>query len=59
MKYTIIIEKKARKFIKSQQKTRQMQLLTAIQKLPLSEDIMPIQGIKGQYRAWLEILRSK
>ena len=50
MKYTIIIEKRAMKFITSQPKTRQVQLLSAIQKLPDVGDIAPLQGRTKSYR---------
>jgi len=38
------------KFITSQSKTRQLQLLSAIQKLPNMGDITPLQGRIKSYR---------
>ncbi len=50
MKYQIIIEKRAEKFIRKQTKDNQVRLLTAIYKLPLVGDIRPLEGTPGNYR---------
>ena len=50
MRYLIEIEKRARKFIASQPRVRQSQILLAIQKLPTTGDIVPLQGRSKTYR---------
>ena len=50
MSYTIQLTKKARKFIASQPRSRQEQLLRAIYKLPDAGDIKPIEGTSSLYR---------
>jgi len=49
MNYEILLTKKARKFIASQPKNRQEQLLNAINKLP-EGDIKPIKSKEDAYR---------
>lgn len=49
MKYKIIVEKPASKFIKKQTKQEQNRILTAIEDLP-DGDTKPVQGHKGFYR---------
>lgn len=50
MKYSIRIEKRARKFIDKQPKTQQQRILTAISQLPDNGDIKAMRGYKGYYR---------
>ena len=50
MKYQIIIEKRAEKFIRKQTKDNQIRILTAIYKLPSEGDIKPLKGNAGNYR---------
>lgn len=50
MKYKIEINKRARKFIASQQPKQQKRLLEAIYKLPDGDDIKPLAGYKNVYR---------
>lgn len=50
MKYSIRIEKRARKFIDKQPKQHQIRILTAISKLPDIGDIKQLSGYKGFYR---------
>lgn len=49
MKYNILLTKKARKFIASQPKPRQIQLLKAIYSLP-DGDTKPLTGKNNMYR---------
>lgn len=49
MKYEILIEKPALKYIKKQNKQEQERILKAIYKLP-DGDTKPVQGHKGFYR---------
>ena len=44
MKYRIIIEKRAEKFIRKQEKKEQERLLNAISKLPEGTDIKKLKG---------------
>ena len=44
MKYTIIIDKAAEKFINRLAKSEKIRVLHAIQKLPFEGDIRPLQG---------------
>ena len=50
MRYQIIIEKRAEKFIRKQTKDNQIRILTAIYKLPTEGDIKPLEGNTGNYR---------
>lgn len=50
MKYSIIIEKKARKFIVKQSKEVQQRLLNAIYNLPNSGDVKPLKGHENLMR---------
>ena len=50
MKYSIVIEKPAAKFIARQPKEQQVRLLKAIYALPDSEDIKPMQKTEGLFR---------
>lgn len=50
MKYQIVIEKRAEKFIRRQTRDDQVRLLTAIYKLPFVGDIKPMEGAPGNYR---------
>lgn len=56
MKYRIIIEKRAEKFIRKQEKKEQERLLNAISKLPDGTDIKKLKGSElfrvrvGNYR---------
>lgn len=50
MKYQIIIEKRAEKFIRKQTKDNQIRILTAIYKLPSEGDIKPLEGNADNYR---------
>lgn len=50
MKYNILIEKRARKFISVQPKYQQQRILTAINKLPNIGDIKPISGHDNVFR---------
>ena len=48
--YEIIIEKKAQKFIVSQQKEQQGRILKAIYQLPKQGDIKPLTGHESVFR---------
>lgn len=50
MKYQIIIEKRAKKFIEKQPKPQQVRILQAIQKLPEQGDTKSLKGHAGFYR---------
>lgn len=50
MKYQIIIEKRAKKFIEKQPKPQQVRILQAIQKLPEQGDIKSLKCHAGFYR---------
>lgn len=50
MKYRIEINKKARKFIASQQPKQQKRIIEAIYKLPDGEDIKRLVGYNNVYR---------
>ena len=50
MKFKIIIEKPATKFIAKQPKAQQERLLRAIYALPDSGDIKPMQAMEGLFR---------
>jgi len=49
MKHTIIIERKAKKFIESQSKDQQKRLILAINNLPMG-DIKTLQATKDVFR---------
>lgn len=49
MKYKIVVEKPAFKFIKKQTKQEQIRIYQAIENLP-NGDTKPVQGHKGYYR---------
>jgi len=48
--YGVIIHKKAKKFIESQQPSKQRLILNAIYNLPKYGDIKPVEGSKGVLR---------
>jgi len=50
MNYNILLTKNARKFILSQPKNRQVQLLNAINKLPSFGDINTVKGKNATFR---------
>jgi len=49
MKYVVVIEKRARKFIDSQSKEQQRRILSAIGKLP-DGDVKPLQKYPNVFR---------
>ena len=50
MKYSVVISKKAQKFIRAQQPKQQKRILDAINKLPDERDIVPLEGNTNAYR---------
>ncbi len=58
MKYKIVIEKPARKFILKQSRDQQERILRALNKLPAEGDIFPMRGSKGQYRVRIGTYRA-
>lgn len=48
--YKIIIEKEAKKFIKTQNSKQQQKLLYAIDLLPCGNDVKKLKGYKNYYR---------
>lgn len=50
MKYQIVVEKRAAKFIRKQQPTQQKRILEALAQLPFAGDIKPMAGASGFYR---------
>ena len=50
MMYKIEINKPSYKFILKQDKTQQTRILNALNRLPDSGDIKPLQGSNGMYR---------
>ena len=58
MKYKIVIEKPARKFILKQSRDQQERILRALNKLPVEGDIFPMRGSKGQYRVRIGTYRA-
>ena len=50
MSYSIVIEKKAKKFIDNQPKVQQIRILKAIEKLPSTGDIKPLVKYDEVYR---------
>ena len=58
MKYKVLIEKPARKFILKQPKDQQERILRALYKLPGEGDIFPMRGTKGQFRVRIGTYRA-
>ena len=58
MKYKILIEKPARKFILTQSREQQERILRALYKLPFEGDVSPMRGHKGQYRVRIGTYRA-
>ena len=50
MKYRVVVEKRAAKFIRKQQPTQQKRILEALAQLPFVGDIKPMAGMSGFYR---------
>lgn len=50
MKYRIVIDKPAMKFLNKQPQAQQERLLRAIYRLPESGDIRPMSGFQNRYR---------
>ena len=50
MKYKVVVEKRAAKFIRKQQPAQQKRILEALAQLPLMGDIKPMAGTPGFYR---------
>lgn len=50
MKYQVVIEKRAAKFIQKQTPANQKRILQAISKLPFEGDVKPYQTHIGYYR---------
>ncbi len=50
MKYKIIIEKQALRFIRKQNEAKQKLIMKAIHQLPFEGDIKTMQGMKGYFR---------
>ena len=50
IKYSILLLKKAKKFIESQPKNQQERILKAINDLPQRGDIIPLSGKKSTFR---------
>lgn len=50
MKYSFVIERPARKFIRKQNKEQQERILKAIYKLPDEGDISPLKSHEGIFR---------
>ena len=50
MKYKIIVEKRAAKFIRKQQPAQQTRIIEALAQLPFIGDIKPMAGMGGFYR---------
>ena len=58
MKYRIVIERPARKFIQKQPRDQQERIVAARYKLPYEGDIFPIRGQKGSYRVRIGTYRA-
>lgn len=58
MRYKILIDKPAQKFIAKQPRDQQERILKALYKLPAEGDIFPMRGIKGQYRVRIGTYRA-
>lgn len=50
MKYHIVVEKWAAKFIRKQQPAQQKRIMQALAQLPFAGDIKPMVGSEGFYR---------
>ena len=50
MKYKVVVEKRAAKFIRKQQPAQQKRILEALAQLPLMGDIKPMADALGFYR---------
>ena len=50
MKYKVVVEKRAAKFIRKQQPAQQKRILEALAQLPTMGDIKPMVGAPGFYR---------
>ena len=50
MKYKIVVEKRAAKFIRKQQPAQQKRIIEALAQLPFIGDIKPMAGMGGFYR---------
>lgn len=50
MKYNVVVEKRAAKFIRKQQPAQQKRILEALAQLPFVGDIKPMAGMSGFYR---------
>ena len=50
MKYHIVVEKWAAKFIRKQQPAQQKRIMQALAQLPFPGDIKPMAGSEGFYR---------
>ena len=50
MKYNVVVEKRAAKFIRKQQPAQQKRILEALAQLPFIGDIKPMAGMSGFYR---------
>ena len=50
MKYHIVVEKWAAKFIRKQQPAQQKRIMQALAQLPFAGDIKPMAGSEGFYR---------
>ena len=58
MKYKVVLERPARKFIQKQPPEQQKRILTALSKLPEQGDIFPMRGRKHQYRVRIGTYRA-
>lgn len=58
MRYKILIDKPAQKFIAKQPRDQQERILKALYKLPSEGDIFPMRGVKGQYRVRIGTYRA-
>ncbi len=50
MKYSISIEKRAKKFIEKQPRDQQIRIISAIRQLPVKGDIKSLKGNSGYFR---------
>ncbi|MCM1184297.1 MAG: type II toxin-antitoxin system RelE/ParE family toxin [Roseburia sp.] len=57
MKYKIVFQKAAEKFLKKQDRKTQERLLAAISRLPQGTDIKKLQGYNNMYRMRLGSIR--
>ena len=58
MKYKVVLERPARKFIQKQPPEQQKRILTALSKLPEQGDIFLMLGRKNQYRVRIGTYRA-